>query len=128
MDGAHNGQKCSFFVSSFKKMFSNKKAAVVLALKDGKEYSDVLNELKSITSHLIISTFNTTQDLPAQAIDPKVLSDYAIKIGFESVQIIADCHLAYQALIARQEDLLVITGSFYLLSQLRHHEHLQHSY
>ncbi len=128
MDGAHNSQKCSFFVSSFKKMFSNKKAAVVLALKDGKEYSDVLNELKSITSHLIISTFNTTQDLPAQAIDPKVLSDYAIKIGFESVQIIADCHLAYQALIARQEDLLVITGSFYLLSQLRHHEHLQHSY
>ena len=128
MDGAHNGQKSSFFVSSYKKMFNNQKAAVVLALKDGKEYSDVLNELKSITSHLIVTTFNTTQDLPSHAIDPELLSEYAIKIGFESVEIISDNHLAYMSLLDREEDILVITGSFYMLSQLRHLEHLQHNY
>ncbi|MEI7632371.1 MAG: Mur ligase family protein [bacterium] len=128
MDGAHNGQKSHNFVKSFKNMFPNQKATVMIALKDGKEYAEVLKELKDITSSLIVTKFNTSQDLPAHSIDPTIIRDSAIKMGYASVSVIDDNKLAYNELLSKKDDLLVITGSFYLLSQVRKNQQLQHAY
>ncbi|MFA6088202.1 folylpolyglutamate synthase/dihydrofolate synthase family protein [Mucilaginibacter sp.] len=119
MDGAHNEQKMTAFVSSFKKLYPNQKAAILLSLKEGKEYEAVLPIIKPICSSLIITTFLTAQDLPAVSIHPDILAAAAQKYGFNNVSVDAYYKTAYQQLLATDEPLAIITGSFYLLSTLR---------
>ena len=119
MDGAHNEQKTEAFASSFQKLFPDKKAAFLLALKEGKEYEAVLPLLKPICSRLIVTTFDTAQDLPATSIDPKILAAEAVKHGFSTIQLETDPKKAYELLMTAEEKFVVITGSFYLLSCLR---------
>lgn len=119
MDGAHNEQKMTAFVSSFKKLYPNQKAAILLSLKEGKEYEAVLPLLKPICTSLILTTFLTTQDLPATSIHPGVLEKAAHARGFEDVTVEPSHKAAYQQLLAKQDSLVIITGSFYLLSTLR---------
>jgi dihydrofolate synthase/folylpolyglutamate synthase len=119
MDGAHNEQKMTAFVSSFKKLYPNQKAAILLSLKEGKEHEAVLPIIKPICSSLIITTFLTAQDLPAVSIHPDILAAAAQKYGFNNVSVDAYYKTAYQQLLATDEPLAIITGSFYLLSTLR---------
>jgi dihydrofolate synthase / folylpolyglutamate synthase len=119
MDGAHNGQKMEAFVTSFQKLYPGKKAAVLLGLKEGKEYQTVLPLLLPICSRLIITTFDTLQDLPTNSIRPQLLAEAATMYGFTDVSIVNDPTAAYKQLIQSPEDVLVVTGSFYLLSCIR---------
>lgn len=119
MDGAHNEQKMQSFVSSLKQLFPNKKAAIVLALKEGKEFEKVLPQLLPICSRLIITTFNILQDLPSKSINPLIISEAAKLNGFKDVTVVNDPKEAYAQLVNSPEDLLIITGSFYLLSCIR---------
>jgi dihydrofolate synthase/folylpolyglutamate synthase len=127
MDGAHNGQKMKSLVQSYQKQYGSLKAAVLLSLKNGKEYEEVLDILKPITEKLILTTFSSTQDLPSHAIDPRLLETHAIKLGYDVV-VVEDNREAYQSLMTQKQDILLITGSFYLISQVRSNENLQHAY
>jgi folylpolyglutamate synthase/dihydropteroate synthase len=91
----------------------------LLSLKEGKEYQAVLPLLKPICSRLILTTFNLIQELPAQSIDLKVLEQAARDLDFPDLQTIEDPVEAYKTLLAAPEEVLVITGSFYLLSCVR---------
>lgn len=119
MDGAHNEQKTEAFVSSFKKMYPGRKVPVLLSLKQGKEFAAVLPLLKPITSVLVLTVFNGTQDLPAVAISPEVLASAAKYLGYTEVIVESNQDRALHLLEERAEGLCVITGSFYLLGQLR---------
>lgn len=119
MDGAHNEQKMQAFVSSFQALYPTKKADVLLALKEGKEYKSVLPLLLPITNRLVITSFKTAQDLPIVAINPQVLADAATGLGFTNVEIESDYEKAFQVLLGTPGEIAIITGSFYLLSSLR---------
>lgn len=119
MDGAHNDQKIQAFVASFQAMYPGKKATIVLALKKGKEYQTVLPHLLSISSRLILTAFDTSQDLPVKAINPRILADFAEKIGFVKTEIVADPVDATQQFLTGDDSMLIVTGSFYLLSCVR---------
>lgn len=121
MDGAHNEQKMLAFVKSFQALYAGKKSAIVLALKQGKEYAAVMPLLLPICSRLILTTFDGLQDLPSKSIDPKILARAAKKYGFNSVEIEENANAALARLIGCPEELIVITGSFYLLSYIRSH-------
>ena len=121
MDGAHNEQKMTAFVESFKALYPDKKAAILLALKEGKEYEAVLPLLEPICSQLIVTSFPSAQDLPTPSIDPQVLATAAKGGGFNNIQTEPDPLMAYQLLQAAAEDMVIVTGSFYLLSSLRPH-------
>lgn len=118
MDGAHNGQKVGAFSSSFRLKYRNKKAIVMLALKTGKEYKEVIDELKDITESFILTTFNTSQDLPAVSQDPKTLKVYCDQIGIKA-EVINDQKQAYDRLIESDRGIKLVIGSFYLLGQIR---------
>jgi dihydrofolate synthase/folylpolyglutamate synthase len=128
MDGAHNGQKSEVFVSSFVSAYPSKKASVLLALKEGKELADVLLAFKHITAVLVLTTFRTSQDLPAHSTDPYLLAEQARKLGYENVVVEPDHHKAFEMVLSEASEIVVATGSFYMLSQLRQSEHLQHAY
>ena len=124
MDGAHNAQKMTAFLESFKHLYPNVKPAILLGLKEGKEYQELIPILAPIASRVITTVFNTSQDLPARSIDPAILSKLFIDQGIEA-ETITDQKAAVQALLNSPESVCVITGSFYMLSQIRNNGYLE---
>jgi dihydrofolate synthase/folylpolyglutamate synthase len=119
MDGAHNAQKMEAFVQSFRKLYPGIQPAILISLKQGKDFQGVVPILASLASRIIVTTFKTTQDLPVKSMDPSKLANAFKTVSRLPVQIIADQQTALDALLAGDEVICVITGSFYLLSQLR---------
>ena len=120
MDGAHNVQKMKTFIASFVALYPNVKPVVLLSLKQGKEYKSVLPLLTKFASRIMLTTFQTSQDLPVHSIDPQVLRQAVREINAEiPIDTISDLREAYSAFLATPEPIGVVTGSFYLLSQIR---------
>lgn len=124
MDGAHNVQKITALVNTFQRQYPSEKPAVLIALKDGKEHEAVAALLAGITKHVIVTTFEATQDMPVHSMDAKLLAASLSAAGITNVEIIKDCRAALKALLAAPEATGLITGSFYLLSQIRNNKHL----
>jgi dihydrofolate synthase/folylpolyglutamate synthase len=124
MDGAHNAQKMAAFINSFRQLYPGVKPVILLALKESKDYSELGPLLAPLAARIIITTFNTSQDLPVVSMDPKRLAQAFRTSGVSHVENIADQRAAYQALLAAPEKVCIITGSFYLLGQIRNNEHL----
>ena len=118
MDGAHNEQKVQTFVDSFIQLYPDQKVDILIALKKGKEYTEVIDALLPIMSSCIVSTFQTSQDLPAVSQDPETIAKYAEKKGIQA-QVQEDFRLAYRGLLEQPQKVQVVIGSFYLLGQLR---------
>jgi dihydrofolate synthase/folylpolyglutamate synthase len=119
MDGAHNGQKMETFLQSFTQTYPDVKPAVLIALKEGKEPAAVAPLLAPLASEIIITMFNTSQDLPAVSTDPTELAEIFKAAGAEHTVVEPDQLKAYDGLLASNASVCIITGSFYLLSQLR---------
>lgn len=119
MDGAHNQQKMAAFVNSFRQRHPGQKATVMAAFKTGKDYEAALSILAPITNTLIATSFNTSQDLPAVATDPALVASHAASAGITTVIIEPDHTAAYDKLLRSHDHICIVTGSFYLLGQLR---------
>lgn len=119
MDGAHNEQKTTAFVDSYKAQYKEQKADILIGLKEGKEYKTVLPKLKEICNKLIVTGFELTQDTPFKSIDPDIIAKQATEIGFNNVVTINDPIDAYNKLNSSEQKILIITGSFYLISIIR---------
>lgn len=119
MDGAHNAQKMTAFVDSFRQLYPGVKPAILLALKEGKEYQSVVPLLAPLAGRVLLTTFETSQDLPAKSIDPELLAAAFREQSKVPVETIIDHRAAFEALLASPEKVCIVTGSFYLLSQIR---------
>jgi dihydrofolate synthase/folylpolyglutamate synthase len=124
MDGAHNVQKMAAFISSFRHLYPSVKPAVLLSLRNSKDYEDLTPLLLSFAGRIITTTFDTTQDSQARSMDPETLAQAFRSADTTPVEVIPDQHKAFAALLAAPEQTCVITGSFYLLSQIRNNEDL----
>ncbi len=122
MDGAHNYQKMKAFVSSFKLKYPGIKPDILLSFKKGKDYIKALPLLSEIANKIILTTFETSQDLPVSSIEPSEVADSLAEIGFNNIMIEPDMHKAYQLLLSSGSNVVLVTGSFYLISQLRRNE------
>lgn len=119
MDGAHNAQKMETFVKSFQAMHYHKTAAILLSLKHDKDYEQVLALLKPICSHLIVTSLSIGQDYPLKAVKPDELARAAKKHCFKNITVEPRPEMAYKILFEQPNDLLVVTGSLYLLGYIR---------
>lgn len=119
MDGAHNGQKMRTFLKSFQQAYPGVKPAVMIALKEGKEPAEVAELLAPLASEIIVTTFSTSQDLPARSINPDLLAHIFQAAGAPTVSVEPDYDVAYLRLLSTAGKTAIVTGSFYLLSQLR---------
>jgi len=120
-DGAHNPQKMKAFVSSFQKMYPNKKATVLLSLKEGKDFAETIVEMHSITDSYLLTSFSTSQDLPATAINPELLKKHIESANQEAnIHIHTDLKMAVDSMLQTDNNSIkVVTGSFYLIGQVR---------
>lgn len=119
MDGAHNAQKMSAFIDSFRQLFPNKKPAILISLKKGKDFHKILPLLAPLASSIIVTVFDSSQALPTKAMDPDKLAESFRAVTNVPIKVVADQKKALDYLLTSQSDVGVITGSFYLLSQLR---------
>lgn len=119
MDGAHNEQKMATFLDSFKALYPDVTPAVMIALKEGKEPATVAPLIAPLASRIIVTAFHTSQDLPARSIAPETLAALLKAAGAAAIQVEPDMQRAFNALIDGPENVCIVTGSFYLLSQLR---------
>ena len=122
MDGAHNLQKMSALVSSFKQLYPGVKPAIVIGMKNDKDYKDVTATLSTLAARVITTSFTSSQDLPVKSMDPELLAE-AFK-GHVPTEAIADSAAATRALLDSPEPVGLITGSFYLLSEIRNNKAL----
>lgn len=119
MDGAHNFQKMDAFLSSYKKMFPESKPTFLVAFKSDKVYKETAPLIAKLASKIIVTTFKTSQDLPVTSSDPEEIAKELIKLGAKNVAIEKDNLKAYQMLLESESRELIITGSFYLIAQIR---------
>jgi len=122
MDGAHNDQKIKAFINSFHELYPDTKPAVLLALKTGKEYQKIVPLIDSLAARVIVTSFATTQDLPVESMDPRELAAAFPKAT--DVKAVPDSSAAFRELLSGPEKICVVTGSFYLLSQIRNNKNL----
>lgn len=118
IDGAHNRQKVTAFVTSFHELFPGTKAVVLLSLKEGKETEEMLEVLSPITDHLIITSFTDEQDFPIRSEDPADIAAIAGQMHIPH-EVISGIPEAFDALLATKHPIKIVVGSLYLVRHIR---------
>lgn len=115
-DGAHNSQKMTALVKAYQWQFTGKTTTVLLAVTDTKNnHLEVMaKQLQPIADHLIISSFSLSQDVAKESLSPYEVAKY-----FDSAEVEPDLKQALTALLGRKEEVLLITGSLYLISVVK---------
>ncbi len=121
LDAAHNPQKMEALVKSLKQAYPNQKFTVLLALLRSRDarVQGVLEQLLPITDELIITDFVAGQDLRKYATVPEQIVTVCNQQGFTNVSIEPDNKKAFEVLMQSGAKHKLITGSFYLLHDLR---------
>jgi len=120
VDGAHNPQKMSAFITSLKKLYPNMKFDFLLGFKKGKDYATMLNQIVPLARKVYISEF-AKQDQP-RVIHPESIVDIKNMIAHINEEVLVESYEnPLEALNVAGKDtsqILVITGSLYLISEL----------
>lgn len=123
-DGAHNTQKMSALTHTLREQFPNARFHFVLSFKQDKDITSLLNLLVPIASSFIATEF--TSQLRDMAHAPVPANDIRqlLQTQGKEVQIVPNALTALKeglALLSEPNDILVVTGSFYLLGDLYPH-------
>lgn len=115
LDGAHNPQKLEVLATSLKALYPHKSFAVLTAFVQSKEATlqDSARKVESISKNIIVTEFTLAEDLVHISIPARELGAV-----FENAQVIPDLQKALDQLLKQKEDILLITGSFYLIASL----------
>lgn len=119
MDGAHNAQKISAFVESVVKLFPDKRSVILIALKRDKDLEGIADALSPVAKEIIATEFISDDYLRSKAVPAKVLERQLKKDGLLNVFSEPNPHIAYDLAHKKSDGFIIITGSFYLLSQIR---------
>jgi dihydrofolate synthase/folylpolyglutamate synthase len=121
LDGSHNEQKISALVESIKEQFTEEEIALLVSFGSNKISSVIesLKLLRTLGSSIIITEFDGFQDELRTPIDADILAEYAKDVGFRDIQIEKNAVNAVELLKKDEHSIVLITGSFYLLHQIR---------
>lgn len=120
LDGAHNPQKLHALCKAMEASYVGQSVAVLVAFVDsnGRDMQEIAAELAPLASHLIVTALPTLKGGRAGR-EPKDVSAAFSQAKASSVEIIFDRVAALGVLFNRPEPVLLVTGSFYLLEELR---------
>jgi dihydrofolate synthase/folylpolyglutamate synthase len=116
LDVAHNPQKMQAFISSFNKLYPGARPSVLVATGLKKDYQETAMPLKQLAGRVITTSFKK-HGAPGSGSIPAA----ELALAFDGLDCISieDPKEALEALIDSKEQVIVITGSLYLISQLR---------
>lgn len=119
LDGAHNEQKMSAFLASLASAFPNRKFPVLMALKQGKELEQLAPMLAQHASSLIATELSGSQDTPLASIEGKAIAEAFRNSGMDEISVEYDMKKAFDELLETASDVVVVTGSLYLVAKVR---------
>ena len=122
LDGAHNQEKMGALITALPKVFDYRRLIMVLGMLETKAAAPILRMLAPLASTLI-TTAPHVKGKPA--IPAEELAALARQNGGQDVR--ADGEpldaLALATSLAEEDDLVVVTGSLYLIGEVRAHWH-----
>ena len=120
LDGAHNPAKIAALATSLAIVFKGQSCTVVFGMVETKRQhvAECLELLRPLSNVLIVTAFMPKQDLPHRAIDPVVLAQAAKEQGYRRVIVEPDAPAALRRALSGTTDNVLVTGSFYLLSEI----------
>ena len=120
LDGAHNLPGMQALVQTIHDDFSNRDVYVLVAILADKQYDLMLGELASLANvHIIVTNFAGPYK-GRQSADLSVLIQQIP--SHHPIQVIKDWQLALAQIVHQMstEDILIVTGSLYFISDVRH--------
>lgn len=121
-DGAHNSQKMTAFIASFQELYPRVRPVVLLSVRDRKDFTDLVEQLLDIAEEIILTSFHVVQDIEHRNARLDEIAQFCEQRGFHDVIIEPDQHQAYLDLMQAHGSTKVITGSFYLIQQIKDRE------
>ncbi len=122
LDGAHNPDKLCAAIAALQALPACRRRIVVFALKSGKPVADLLPTLLAGTDMLIVTTFRV-RDLWTPT-DPQQLAVAVAALAPDcALHVIVDPleALTFALSTATPDDLILVTGSLYLVGDVRAH-------
>lgn len=121
LDGAHNPQKLKMLIKTLQTMYPDKSIALLIAFMESKQTTlqESLELLHGLSDKVIVTEFVASTDLPHKVIPSKELAESCRNAGFETVIQEASQLDAFDNLLNQPEDILLVTGSFYLIGSLK---------
>ena len=122
LDGAHNPDKIRGAVSILKSKKKNQKLFTILGLKAGKAATDIVPPVAKLTDVLVVTKFEPKGLW--DGVDPAELAKIAAEVRPDlPIKIIEKPLDALQTVLAKAEkqDMIWITGSLYLVGDMREH-------
>lgn len=120
MDGAHNPQKLHALVGSLQDQGYTSVAVLASFVSDKRDLLESnLRELQPITRELIVTDFSVVRDIGKSASSATEIVAVAKQLGFQSVKQITHPQEALAYLLSLSDQVALVTGSLYLVAQLR---------
>ncbi len=122
LDGAHNPQKLAAFVDSFNQLYPNTEPIVITAmLKSGNDrLKGNCNEIAKLNpSKVIVTEFISRQDIRKQSASAEHVALELKEQNLESIEVTNNAKTALQNALSSKKDIIVVTGSLYLIFDLR---------
>ena len=124
LDGAHNQQKMAALAAGLQQRFMGQKIAAMVAFVQSRseQAEDALRQLTPLVEEVIATGLNmrvSKQDVNHSGMPTELVEQACQRAGISKTTVIADPMQAWQALLERPEPVLLVTGSFYLMSQIR---------
>lgn len=120
LDGAHNEQKFTALLDSLPTN-DVQKPIVIFSIKQSKGHKagEYLKLLKGHCSQLVLTTFAVGQDMRSiKNVNVAIVKRYADEIGIRAT-VVANEREALAYALGQEPDTIVITGSLYLISEMR---------
>lgn len=119
IDGAHNPQKMTTFITSLKLIFPDQKFDFILAFKKGKDFKRILKKILPLANHVFLTSFSTSnQDDHWSSVNNAEIANYFKKEKFKNFSIIKNNEAEVLAAIQSSKKSIVLTGSLYLIGSV----------
>jgi dihydrofolate synthase / folylpolyglutamate synthase len=121
LDGSHIEQKQRALVDSVLERYPGRSIGLLAAFGTNKieTVRDSLRQLRRLSDDIILTQFTSIQDEIRGAIPVSELENCSLEAGFSEIKSVVDPQQAFRTLIKSDHDLLIVTGSFYLLNDIR---------
>jgi dihydrofolate synthase/folylpolyglutamate synthase len=121
IDGAHNAQKLQTLFTSLQEKYPGQDIATLVGFAEGdaKRLHQALEVITKNVTHVVATSFYSEKDYPKHSVPVDQVVVQCHEHGFDDIEPIEAPAEAFAALLNRPEQLLLVTGSFYLLNHIR---------
>ncbi|MDO8785536.1 MAG: folylpolyglutamate synthase/dihydrofolate synthase family protein [Syntrophales bacterium] len=115
VDGAHNPAGVSALCRALKEGFTYRKLILIFGVLDDKDYNTMLNKLVYLADRFVITRPSISRAVPTQKLVPLA------KRSKNHIEVVEEPSMAIKRalLAANKEDLICVTGSLYLVGEIK---------